>query len=439
MIAALLAVALVQAPALDDLVVVGTAADVNAAIARGADVNAKDGDGITALMRAASAGRGEIVAALLAAGADARATTSGGVNALMMASLGGYTDAARALLAAKVDANLKDNQGRTALMAAASGSEQAIVDALLAAGADVRLVDAGGASALTYAAAEGFEGAVVAFQKRGAKPTDRELMLAAARCHTGIVRSFLAGGMTVNPKEAGTTPLIVAAGGNCTDTVTLLVERGADVNAKDGDGMTPLIKAASAGHPDLVRLLLAKGADMNVTDSSGRSAWTYAALSRREDVAEIFRAARAAATPIADITVTSTALKPNGPMPRESTADGGSSAPPLSWTTTPERTVSFVVIGEDADAGDPPPVFWMVYNIPGSETGLAGNIRAATTATPYRAPAAPSGQPHRYHFIVCALDVGDLPPNLNRAQLTEAMKGHIVGKGELVATSGAKP
>jgi phosphatidylethanolamine-binding protein (PEBP) family uncharacterized protein len=81
----------------------------------------------------------------------------------------------------------------------------------------------------------------------------------------------------------------------------------------------------------------------------------------------------------------------------------------------------------------------MVYNIPGSETGLAGNIQAATTATPYRGPAAASGQPHRYHFIVYALDVGDLPPNLNRAQLAEAMKGHIVGKGELVATSERKP
>ena len=88
----MLAVAFVlaQAPPLDEIAVSGTVADLKAAIGSGADSNQKDSDGVTPLMRAASAGRGDIVAALLAAGADAKAKTSGGVDALMMASLGGY-------------------------------------------------------------------------------------------------------------------------------------------------------------------------------------------------------------------------------------------------------------------------------------------------------------------------------------------------------------
>ena len=453
-----LALALAQAPDLDEIVVTGTAAQLKAAIAAGANVNAKDSDGVTALMRAASAGRGDSVSTLIAAGADVHAKTSGGVNALMMASLGGYAEAAGLLLAAKVDSNAKDNQGRTALMAAASSREQAVVDALLAAGADVKIEDAGGASALTYASAEGFESAVTALQKRGAKAGDRELLLASARCNLGIVRSYLGGGMGVNPKDAGTTPLIVAAGGNCVEVVGLLLDRGADLNAKDSDGWTALIKASAGGHAEVVRVLLAKGADMSPTDSAGRSAWTYAALGRHEAIAEMFRAARAAANPPAEVVVTSTSLAANQPMPREYTADGHNYSPPLSWSNVPEHTVSIAVVCEDPDAGNPPPfVHWVIYNIPATAKGLPENIpfepnapmpaeiRGAVQGLSgfrrpmYRGPAPPAGKPHHYHFIVYALDRGDLAAGMNRAELLDAIKGHVLGQGELVATYERKP
>ncbi len=453
-----IAIAVGQAPALDEIVVTGTVADVKAALARGADANEKDSDGVTALMRAASAGRGDIVAALIAAGADAAARTSGGVNALMMASLGGYADAVRSLLTAKVDPNVKDNQGRTALMAAASSGEQAVVDALLVAGAAVNIEDAGGASALTYASAEGFESAVAALQKRGAKAGNRELMLASARCNTSIVRSFLAAGLGVNPKDVGTTPLIVAAGGNCAETVTLLLDRGADLNAKDSDGWTALIKASAGGHAEVVRLLLAKGADMTPTDSSGRSAWTYAALGRRDDIAEMFREARSAANPPAVLVVTSAALKDNEPMSREYTADGHNYSPPLAWANVPEHTVSLAVVCEDPDAGNPPPfVHWVIYNIPSTATGVSENVPFEPNAPMpaeidgavqglsgfrrpiYRGPAPPPGKPHHYHFVVYALDRGDFPAGMNRAELLDAIKGHVLGRGELVATYERKP
>ena len=447
------AIVLAQPQDLDELVVTGTVAQVRAAIAGGAALNTADQDGVTPLMRAASAGRGDIVSALIGAGADPQARTSGGVNALMMASLGGYAEAVRSLLAAKLDANLKDNQGRTALMAAASSGEQDVVDALLAAGADVKIEDAGGASALTYASAEGFDGAVAALQARGAKPGDRELLLAAARCKTGIVRSYIAGGLAVNPKDAGTTPLIVASGGNCVDTVALLIERGAELNAKDSDGWTALIKAAAAGHAEVVRIVLAKGADTTVTDSAGRSAWSYAALGRHEEIAELFRAARAAANPPVEISVSSPAFKANQPMPRDYTADGHNYSPPLSWSNLPEHAVSLAVICEDPDAGNPPPfVHWVIYNIPATANGLPENIPFAPGATMpseitgavqgisgfrrpiYRGPAPPAGKLHRYHFVVYALDRGDLPAGLNRAELLDAIKGHLLGRGELIAT-----
>jgi Raf kinase inhibitor-like YbhB/YbcL family protein len=247
--------------------------------------------------------------------------------------------------------------------------------------------------------------------------------------------------------------LFVAAGGNCLDTVELLLARGASPNATNGDGWTPLIKAAAAGHTDVVRALLAKGADMNVADSLGCTAWMYAAMANREEMAELFRKTRAAQRAATPIAVSSPALQPNAPMSREYTADGHNVSPPLTWTTLPAGTVSIAVVCEDPDAGNPPPfVHWVIYNIPATAQGLPENIpfqpnapmpAAIAGATQglsgfrrpfYRGPAPPPGKPHHYHFIVYALDTADLPPGLTRADLLDAIKDHVLGQGELVAT-----
>ena len=443
---------------LDDIVVTGKVADARAAIAKGADVNAKDADGVTPVMRAASAGRADMVTLLVASGADVSAQTKGGVTPLMMASLGGYVDAMRPLIAAKADANAKDNQGRTALMAAASSGEATAVEALLTAGADVRAEDASSETAMTYAAAEGHAAAVTALQKRGARAGETELILASGRCNAAVVRALLSSGMSVETPAAGTSPLIVAAGGNCADVVDLLIARGANLNAKNNDGWTPLIKAASAGHTEIVERLLAKGADMSVADPLGRTAWMYAAMANRTEMAELFRKTRASQSGPVRIDVTSASLKEGEPMSREYTADGHNISPALAWSTLPPGTKSFAVVCEDPDAGNPPPfVHWVIYNIPPTAGGLPENIPfAAGTPMPasiagavhglsgfrrpfYRGPAPPPGKPHHYHFVVYALERDELPPGLTRAEFLEAAEGHIVGKGELVATYERKP
>src|SRR5205823_719137 len=125
--------------------------------------------------------------------------------------------------------------------------------------------------------------------KHGAKAREMELILAAGRCNTLIVRAFMTTGMSAETPESGTSPLIAAAGGNCGDVVDLLIARGADLNAKNTDGWTPLIKAAAAGHTDVVQKLLAKGADMSVADPLGRTAWMYAAMANRPEMGELFR------------------------------------------------------------------------------------------------------------------------------------------------------
>lgn len=445
-------------PALDDVVVTGSVREARALLSSGADVNARDEDGVMALMRAASAGRGDMVRLLLAAGADPRAKTTGGVTALMMASLGGYADVIAALIAATSEINARDNHGRTALMAAASSGETAAVDALLKAGAELGAEDVTGGTAMTYAAAEGHAGAVEILQKHGAKAGETELILAAGRCNTPIVRTFLGAGMRVDTPEAGTTPLIAAAGGNCGDVVDLLIARGANLDARNGDGWTPLIKAAAAGHADIVDKLLARGADMSIADASGRTAWMYAAMANRTEIAEMFRRARAAQRTPARLEVTSPTLRANEPMSREYTADGHNVSPPLVWSEVPGGTRSMAVVCEDPDAGNPPPfVHWVIYNIPSSATALPENVPFEPNVPMpaglegavqglsgfrrpiYRGPAPPPGKVHHYHFVVYALDVADLAPGLTRADLLEAIKGHVVGQGELVVTYERKP
>ena len=159
------------------------------------------------------------------------------------------------------------------------------------------------------------------------------------------------------------------------------------------------------------------------------------------------------------ITVTSPTLKAGETIPQDHTADGRNISPALQWSGAPASTKEFAVILDDPDVPMPQPfVHWVIYKIPGTAKGLPENIPIdAATPMPaeiagavqgmsgfrrpiYRGPAPPPGKPHHYHFKVLAIDaVLDLKPGLTKAELLEAVKGHIVGEGELVAIYERKP
>ena len=72
---------------------------VQALLDKGAEVNAKTNNGVTALMSGLRAGHLDVVQALLAKGAEVDAKANDGVTALMLASVNGHLEVVQALLA----------------------------------------------------------------------------------------------------------------------------------------------------------------------------------------------------------------------------------------------------------------------------------------------------------------------------------------------------
>jgi len=160
--------------------------------------------------------------------------------------------------------------------------------------------------------------------------------------------------------------------------------------------------------------------------------------------------AAAAQTPTAFI-VESPTMTTGEMMPRDYSPDGRNVSPPLSWRGLPASTRSLAVLCQDHGAGNPPPwVHWIIYNIPAHATGLPEGIpfdssdpmppglEGATQGSNgwglpmYRGPAPPAESLHHYHFAVFALDAElDLPPGLTRAQLLDAIEGHVIGQGDM--------
>ncbi len=121
-------------------------------IARGADVNHRDGRGATYLA-SFSYFEPEAMKILLEAGADPNSRDRDGQTALMHAAYFGYESSVRILLQHKADVNLTDPTGRTALMQAAAGKYIDAIEPLLSAGASLNAVDHEGKTALDIAKA----------------------------------------------------------------------------------------------------------------------------------------------------------------------------------------------------------------------------------------------------------------------------------------------
>ena len=159
----------------------------------------------------------------------------------------------------------------------------------------------------------------------------------------------------------------------------------------------------------------------------------------------------------AGINVRSDAFGNNQPIPDRHSSYFQDESPALSWSGVPAGAKSLVLMMEDPDAASPKPfVHWLVANIPATQTslpaslpktdalaGLGGAVHGSnhTGKAGYYGPHPPPEEPpHRYHFQVFALDTTlRLQPGFNRRALLDAMRGHVIARGELVGTYQRKP
>ncbi len=254
--------------------------------------------GLTPLLFAARENCLACLPILIKAGANVNATTPDGISGIVLALINGHYDVAGALVEAGTDPNLADYTGRTALYAAidfntmpASNrpapphvienklSALDVARMLLEHGADenARLKRLPPYRAKLDRGNDGMLGAGTTPFLRAAKAADLPAM-----------RLLLEHGAdtTLAPTRSGITPLMAAAGLGTTEqdttgryktqvqaigAIQLLLDRGADVNARAADGRTALHGAALQGYDDVIEFLASKGADLQAKDNKGFS------------------------------------------------------------------------------------------------------------------------------------------------------------------------
>jgi len=141
----------------------------------------------------------------------------------------------------------------------------------------------------------------------------------------------------------------------------------------------------------------------------------------------------------ANMKITSSAFQEGANIPSKFTCEGADTSPPLQVADVPSGAKSLVLIVEDPDAPSGLFTHWTVWNIsPQTATIAEGSTPKGVQGTNdfgksgYGGPCPPSGT-HRYYFKIFALDRElDLPSGTKRGQVDAAMKGHVVGQGELM-------
>ena len=84
-------------------------------------------------------------------------------------------------------------------------------------------------------------------------------------------------------------PIHDAAFGGDVAGVQTELDKGADVNAKDGVGRTPLHGAANRGRKEIVELLIAAGADVNAKGDDGETPLDLAIQFKEAEIADLLR------------------------------------------------------------------------------------------------------------------------------------------------------
>jgi len=317
---------------------------VRSLIKQAVDVNAAQGDGMTALHWAAMNGDGDLSQMLLYAGANVKATTRlGGYNPLYMAAKSGHAAVVDILLNAGSDPNGTALDGLTPLMMAASAGSAETVESLVKRGANVNAKESeNGQTPLAFAAAFNRPATILALLRHGAdidlaskvqeppKPANRGTQngqgnnnQAAAANNNQAAGTQAAGGRggqrggQGGGQGAGGGRGQAQAGGNgqggqrgapsqnsngaqapatpATDEQAAAAAQAAQNNGNDANGkgggnpkggLTPLMYAVRQGNFEAVQTLVNNGANLNALSADKSTALLLATINGHFDIAK---------------------------------------------------------------------------------------------------------------------------------------------------------
>lgn len=204
---------------------------------RGANPDATETGGKTALMFAAEFGDTLILKILTLNGADIELTDRKETTALIVASLNQQFSAVHFLLEKGAKPNPKDDYGGSALLYAAALNDYAIADLLLFYGASPTQSDSKGNDALMTAVCLGNMECVDVLLQNGILPDSRD--------------------------KKQNTPLMIAAQNGDNDLINLLLEYDAEIDLVNSNNYTALAHAIRTGENGTVRVLVDSGANVN--------------------------------------------------------------------------------------------------------------------------------------------------------------------------------
>ncbi|XP_070190179.1 protein phosphatase 1 regulatory subunit 12A-like isoform X12 [Littorina saxatilis] len=232
-------------------------------------------------LAACSSGDKDEVKKLLERGADINTANVDGLTALHQACIDDNLDMVEFLVEEGADVDVCDNEGWTPLHATASCGFTEIARYLLKHGANVAAVNNDGDLALDIAEDEEMENLL---QKEmdtkgvdadSARREEEDCMMADANrwLQDNNIED------NIHPKT-GATALHVAAAKGYINVMNVLLQAGADINARDNDGWTPLHAAVHWGQEESCQLLVEHMCDMDIKNNASHTVFDLASADK---------------------------------------------------------------------------------------------------------------------------------------------------------------